>query len=175
MDGFAVRWEDFEEQEHAIGKPIALKVIEEVPAGKVATKTVAGSGDSHHHRRSMPQGALAVVKVEETEPSAGSVKMFKPIEPRAIFVRKGKMSKRANALSEKVRRFARQKRGCYRSLAKSFVLVYQQPRVAIISTGDELADFDERFSEEKIINSNSYGIAAAVQEAEAFRSCWGSR
>jgi molybdopterin molybdotransferase len=34
-----------------------------------------------------------------------------------------------------------------------------------LSTGDELADLDERFSEEKIINSNSYGIAAAVQEA----------
>ena len=39
MDGFAVRWEDLK-QEHAIGKPIVLKVIEEVPAGKVATKTV---------------------------------------------------------------------------------------------------------------------------------------
>src|SRR5690242_8756010 len=50
-------------------------------------------------------------------------------------------------------------------LAKSFVFVYQRPRVAILSTGDELADLDERFSEEKIINSNSYGIAAAVQDA----------
>ena len=50
-------------------------------------------------------------------------------------------------------------------LAKSFVLVYQRPRVAIFSTGDELADLDERFSDEKIINSNSYGIAAAVKES----------
>jgi molybdopterin molybdotransferase len=50
-------------------------------------------------------------------------------------------------------------------LAKSFVLVYQRPRVAILSTGDELADLDERFDEDKIINSNSYGTAAAVQEA----------
>jgi len=50
-------------------------------------------------------------------------------------------------------------------LAKSFVFVYQRPRVAILSTGDELADLDERFDEDKIINSNSYGIAAAVQEA----------
>ncbi len=40
MDGFAVRWEDLK-QEHAITKPIVLKVIEEVPAGKAATKTVA--------------------------------------------------------------------------------------------------------------------------------------
>ena len=50
-------------------------------------------------------------------------------------------------------------------LAKSFLFAYQRPRVAILSTGDELADLDERFSDEKIINSNSYGIAAAVQEA----------
>lgn len=50
-------------------------------------------------------------------------------------------------------------------LAKPFVFAYQRPRVAILSTGDELADLDERFSDEKIINSNSYGIAAAVQEA----------
>ena len=50
-------------------------------------------------------------------------------------------------------------------LAKSFVLTYQQPRVAVLSTGDELADLDERFNEEKIINSNSYGIAAAILEA----------
>jgi molybdopterin molybdotransferase len=50
-------------------------------------------------------------------------------------------------------------------LAKSFVFVHQRPRVAILSTGDELADLDEPHSEEKIINSNSYGIAAAVQEA----------
>src|ERR1044071_6827235 len=44
MDGFAVRWEDLK-QEHAIAKPVMLKVIEEVPAGKVATKTV-GVGEA---------------------------------------------------------------------------------------------------------------------------------
>lgn len=50
-------------------------------------------------------------------------------------------------------------------LAKSFVLVHQRPRVGILSTGDELADLDESFDENKIVNSNSYGIAAGVQEA----------
>jgi molybdopterin molybdotransferase len=50
-------------------------------------------------------------------------------------------------------------------LAKSFLMVHQRPRVAVLSTGDELADLDERFDEDKIINSNSYGLAAAVQEA----------
>jgi len=37
--------------------------------------------------------------------------------------------------------------------------------VGILSTGDELADLDEQFDEHKIVNSNSYGIAAAVKEA----------
>src|SRR3989442_9080600 len=50
-------------------------------------------------------------------------------------------------------------------LAKSFIFVYQRPRVSILSTGDELADLDERFNEEKIVNSNSYAIAAQVKEA----------
>src|SRR5437867_2108944 len=40
MDGFAVRWEDIK-QEHAITKPVVLRVIEDVPAGKVATKSVS--------------------------------------------------------------------------------------------------------------------------------------
>src|SRR5437867_11145926 len=39
MDGFAVRWEDIK-QEHAITKPVGLRVIEDVPAGKVASKSV---------------------------------------------------------------------------------------------------------------------------------------
>src|SRR4029078_9709259 len=39
MDGFAVRWEDIK-QEHAIQKPVMLTVIEDVPAGKMPTKTV---------------------------------------------------------------------------------------------------------------------------------------
>ena len=39
MDGFAVRWDDIK-QEHAIQKPVTLTVIEDVPAGKMPTKTV---------------------------------------------------------------------------------------------------------------------------------------
>jgi molybdopterin molybdotransferase len=165
MDGFAVRWDDLK-QEHAIGKPIVLKVIEEVPAGKVATKTV-GPGQAIRIMTGapLPQGATAVVKVEETEPSAGSVKMFKPIEPRANIRPQGEDVKKGECIIRKGTQIRPAEAGMLAILAKSFVLVYQQPRVAILSTGDELADLDERFSEEKIINSNSYGIAAAVQEA----------
>ena len=165
MDGFAVRWEDLK-QEHAISKPVVLTVIEDVPAGKVATKAV-GPGQAIRIMTGapLPRGANAVVKVEETEPSADSVKIFKPIEPRANVRPQGEDVTKGDCIIRRGTQIRPADAGMLAILAKSFVLVYQQPRVAILSTGDELADLDERFSEEKIINSNSYGIAAAVQEA----------
>ncbi len=44
-------------------------------------------------------------------------------------------------------------------------MVYQRPRVAILATGDEIADLDDPAPHSKIINSNSYTIAGQVLEA----------
>jgi molybdopterin molybdotransferase len=52
--------------------------------------------------------------------------------------------------------------GMLASFQRSFVSVYQQPRVAILSTGDELIELDEPWAEGKIVNSNSYSLAAQV-------------
>ena len=165
MDGFAVRWEDIK-QEHAITKPVALKVIEDVPAGTVATRTV-GPGQAIRIMTGapIPKGADTVVKVEETEPSENTVKIFKEVERGSNIRPQGEDVKKGDCIIAKGTQIRPAEAGMLAILAKSFVLVYQRPRVAILSTGDELADLDERFDEEKIINSNSYGTAAAVQEA----------
>ena len=165
MDGFAVRYDDIK-QEHAIGKAVTLKVIEDVPAGKMATKTV-GPGQAIRIMTGapVPKGADTVLKVEDTEHAPDSVKVFKP-EPRGSNIRpQGEDVKKGERIIAKGTQIRPGEAGMLAILAKSFVFVYQRPRVAILSTGDELADLDERFSEEKIINSNSWGIAAAVQEA----------
>ena len=113
----------------------------------------------------IPKGADTVLKVEDTEHTPDSVRVFKP-EPRGSNIRpQGEDVKKGDCIIPKGTTIRSGEAGMLAILAKSFVLVYQRPRVAILSTGDELADLDERFSEEKIINSNSYGIAAAVQEA----------
>ena len=165
MDGFAVRWEDVK-QDHAIAKPVVLKIIEEVPAGKVATKTL-GVGEAIRIMTGapIPRGANAVVKVEDTEPSADSVRIFKPIEEHANIRPQGEDVKQGDCIMPRGTQIRPAEAGMLAILARSFVFVYQRPRVAILSTGDELADLDERFDDDKIINSNSYGIAAAVQEA----------
>lgn len=165
MDGFAVRWEDIR-QEHAIQKPVTLAVIEDVPAGKMPSKTVgAGQAIRIMTGAPIPRGADTVLKVEDTEHTPDTVRVFKT-EPRGANVRpQGEDVKKGDCIIAKGTRIRPGEAGMLAILAKSFVFAYQRPRVAILSTGDELADLDERFSEEKIINSNSYGIAAAVQEA----------
>jgi len=165
MDGFAVRWEDIK-KEHEITKPAELTIIEDVQAGQVATKIV-GSGEAIRIMTGapVPAGADTVVRVEYTEPSETSVRIFQP-EPQGANIRlKGEDVMEGECIIPKGTQLRPGEIGMLAILAKSFVLVHQRPRIAILSTGDELADLDEKFDEHKIVNSNSYGIAAGVQEA----------
>ena len=165
MDGFAVRWEDIR-QEHAVTKPTELKVIEDVPAGKTASKSV-GPGQAIRIMTGapVPKGADTVIKVEETECAGEIVRIFKAIERGGNIRPQGEDVKKGDCIIPKGTQLRPADVGMLAILAKSYVFVHQRPRIAILSTGDELADLDERFNEDKIINSNSYGIAAAVQEA----------
>ncbi|RMH07550.1 MAG: molybdopterin molybdenumtransferase MoeA, partial [Nitrospirae bacterium] len=165
MDGFAVRWEDIR-KEHEITKPPVLKIVEDVPAGKTATKVVRpGEAIRIMTGAPIPAGADTVVRVEFTESDDHQVRILQP-EPKGANIRpRGEDVKAGDCIIAKGTVLRPAEIGMLAILAKSFVSVYQRPRVAILSTGDELADLDERFDENKIVNSNSYGIAAAVQEA----------
>jgi molybdopterin molybdotransferase len=145
MDGFAVRAEDIA-QEHAISKPVTLTVIEDVPAGKMPAKSV-GKGQAIRIMTGapIPTGADTIIKVEDTEHSPDSVRVFKP-EPRGSNIRpQGEDVQKGDCIIPKGTQIRSGEAGMLAILAKSFVPVYQRPRVAILSTGDELADLDVRF------------------------------
>jgi molybdopterin molybdotransferase len=165
MDGFAVRHEDIK-QAHAVTTPTMLTVIEDVPAGKFPAKSV-GKGEAIRIMTGapIPKGADTVLKVEDTENTTTSVKVFKEEQKGANIRLQGEDVRKGECIIPKGKAIRPAEAGMLAILAKSFIFVYQRPRVAILSTGDELADLDERFSEEKIVNSNSYGIAAQVREA----------
>src|SRR5713226_1340931 len=80
MDGFAVRYEDIQ-QAHAITTSTVLKVIEDVPAGKFPAKPV-GKGEAIRIMTGapIPKGADTVLKVEDTENTPTTVKVFKEVE-----------------------------------------------------------------------------------------------
>ncbi len=166
MDGFAVRWADVH-SEQAISTIPELNVVEDVAAGAVATKSV-GPGEAIRIMTGapMPAGADTVVRIEYTEPSETSVRIMMAEYGQGANIRpKGDDVQEGECIIAKGTQLRSGEIGMLAILAKSFVLVHQRPRVGILSTGDELADLDESFDENKIVNSNSYGIAAGVQEA----------
>ncbi len=166
MDGFAVRWADVH-SEHAISTIPELTIVEDVAAGAVATKSV-GPGEAIRIMTGapMPPGADTVIRVEYTEPSEKSVRIMMQEYGKGANIRpKGDDVQEGECIIAKGTTLRSGEIGMLAILAKSFVLVHQRPRVGILSTGDELADLDESFDENKIVNSNSYGIAAGVQEA----------
>ncbi len=165
MDGFAVRWADIH-SEHTISKIPELKIVEDVAAGAVAMKSV-GPGEAIRIMTGapMPAGADTVVRIEYTEPSESNVRIMLSEYGQGANIRpKGEDVQEGDCIIAKGTQLRSGEIGMLAILAKSFVLVHQRPRVGILSTGDELADLDESFDENKIINSNSYGIAAGVQE-----------
>src|SRR5208282_1470936 len=51
------------------------------------------------------------------------------------------------------------------SVGKSHLLVYSRPRIAVLSTGDEIVDIDVPPALNQIRNSNSYSLAVQIQTA----------
>src|SRR4029078_13075281 len=98
MDGFAVRWNDIK-QEHAIQKPVTLEVIEDVPAGKMASKSFgAGQAIRIMTAAPLPKGVDTVLKVEDTECTAESVRVFKPEQQGANIRPQGEDAKKGECI-----------------------------------------------------------------------------
>jgi len=164
MDGYAVRWSDTAGASRATSR--RLKIIEEIPAGTLPQKKVQpGEASKIMTGAPLPEGADAVVKVEETERHGDQVQIFEAAEEGDFIRKKGEALRTGDLLLKKGIRIRPADIAMMASIGKSIVPVYQQPRVAILSTGDELADLDEARGPNKILNSNGYGLAAQVIEA----------
>jgi molybdopterin molybdotransferase len=113
----------------------------------------------------IPPGADTVVRIEDTEEENGRV-WIKRQERAGTHIRmSGEDIRRGQVVLEKGRRLRPADIGLLASVGRSFVLVHQRPRVAILSTGNELAEIDETLRPGQIVNSNAYSLAAAVREA----------
>lgn len=166
MDGFAVRAAD------TVGasaeSPAVLKVIEEVPAGSVARLAVeAGQATRIMTGAPMPQGADAVVKIEDTVPGHAGEQVAVRLELtsgdnvrlRGEDVRAGDDVLAAGDV------IGPAAVGLAAATGNSLACVYRRPRVAILSTGDELVDVADAPGPGKIHDSNSHALAAQVSAA----------
>ncbi len=163
MDGYALRFEDV--QKASENHPVRLEVIEDLPAGFIAKRTV-GRGQAIRIMTGapIPKGADTVIPVEDTKKEDGFVLIYKVI-PLGENIRKaGEDVRKGDRIISKGDIILPAGVGMLASVGRSSVSVYQKPLVAILCTGDELVDVDETLEEGKIISSNSYTLAAQVKD-----------
>jgi molybdopterin molybdotransferase len=164
MDGYAVRWGDI--QGASRPNPAVLRVLGDLPAGRVF-RGHGGPGEAVRIMTGapLPEGFDTVVQVEDTEKDGDRVKVFGPGEKGKNIRFSGEDVKAGEKIMETGDLLRPAHIGMLASLQRSMVSVYQQPRVAILSTGDELLEIDEPWQEGKIVNSNSYSLASLVEES----------
>ncbi|MCK7506753.1 MAG: molybdopterin molybdotransferase MoeA [Desulfobacterales bacterium] len=163
MDGYAVRSADTKGV-HAL-KPVELKVIETIAAGSAPRKTLKeGQAARIMTGAVIPKGADAVVRREDTEERGKTVRI-KVAAPKGLDIRfSGEDVQKGERVIAAGSVLRPGHIGMLAALGKSFVSVHQKPRVAILSTGDELVDIEIDPPPGKIVNSNSYSLAAQILE-----------
>jgi molybdopterin molybdotransferase len=143
-------------------------VIEDLPAGFIATKTVAkGQAIRIMTGAPIPRGADSVVQVEETKREDGFVAIFKTTSPGEFIRKAGEDVKKGDRIISKGDVIRPAEVGMLASAGRSSLSVYQRPMVSILCTGEELVDVDDDLGEGKIISSNSYSLAAQVKDCGA--------
>jgi molybdopterin molybdotransferase len=158
MDGYAVRSEDCRQ-------PAVLRVTGFLPAGARADEEVApGCAIKIMTGAPLPPGADAVVPVEETEALADGVRILNPVAQDAHVRFMGEDVRFGECILPRGSLLRPAEIGMLASYGKVFVPVYRRARIAILATGDELAELGEAFSEDKIINSNTLALHAAIKE-----------
>jgi len=111
------------------------------------------------------EGADAIVPVEQTRGSCDTVEILSAVEPRTFIRPRGEDLRQGEVVMDAGKRLTPADLGTLASLNRSTVDVMRRPRVAIISTGDELVDVDQAPTGAQIVNSNAYSLAGAVREA----------
>lgn len=164
MDGYAVRHDDV--RPAGPDAPVTLSVAEVIQAGAVPAKPVEpGTANKIMTGAILPRGADTVVKVEDTVEDDGRVRIRAAGSKGANVRLSGEDICTGQTILRRGRVLRPADVGLLASVGRSSVLVHQRPRVAVLSTGDELAEVDVPLEPGQIVNSNAYTLAAAVREA----------
>ena len=166
MDGYAVRAADTVNA--GPENPVVLDVIEDIPAGVFPEREVGpGQASRIMTGAPLPQGADAVVRLEDTKIEGKRVLVLVPMTLGTDIRLAGEDVRKGELVISRGTVIRPAEVGMMAALGRSFVFVHQKPLVAILATGDELMDIDEDSSSWKIISSNSYSTAAQVLESGA--------
>ncbi|NCA85783.1 MAG: molybdopterin molybdenumtransferase MoeA [Clostridia bacterium] len=154
MDGYACRRADLD-------KP--LEVIEVIPAGVVPVKMIAAGTCSKLMTGGMlPQGADMVIMVEDTEPAGENRIRFTGTKSSDNFCHTGEDIRKNDRVLEAGTLLRPQHIAILASVGCVEPLVYDQPVVGVLSTGDELVEPHQKPAPSQIRNSNAAQLMAQI-------------
>lgn len=176
MDGYAVRAEDVTTATQ--NTPVQLRVTMDIPAGTAPTQALQpGEAARIMTGAPMPDGADAVVPVEQTDQNWRSgadealseqVAIFSPVRAGDYVRPVGEDVKAGQTVLHAGTLLRAPEIGALAGIGIGQVPVVRKPRVAIVSTGDELVGVDEPLTPGKIRDSNSYTLYGLVLQYDGF-------
>ncbi|MDU4884350.1 gephyrin-like molybdotransferase Glp [uncultured Clostridium sp.] len=159
MDGYAVIAEDsiLKEKIKVIDKVFAGNVCNSEVISKTAVRIMTGAP--------IPVGATAVIKQEDvTLTDDNFIILNKSIKDNENICFKGEDVSKGKLLVSKGKKLDFADIGIIASTGIEKIKVYKLPKIALISTGDEVIDIDDTLMQGKIFNSNKYSIISRIKE-----------
>ena len=146
--------------------PAMLEVIGEIRAGENPNLLPAhvdpGQAVSIMTGAPVPAETDAVVMVEYTSRRGNRVEITREVVPGENIVARGAEARQGGLLVDRGVRLNDAAIALAASVGKSRVEVYKRPRIAVLTTGDEIVGVDATPGRTQIRNSNSYSLAAQV-------------
>jgi len=159
MDGYAVRAADLSMV------PAQLSVVADIKAGDLPTLTVqAGQCARTMTGAPIPLGTDTVIRVEDTQAvAADKVQINVSAQEGKDIRRRGENLRTDEVVLTAGPEINPGALGILAMVKAAKVTVQRRPRVAILSSGDELEGLDDTFDANKIPDANSYALMAQVQ------------
>jgi molybdopterin molybdotransferase len=172
MDGYAVRARDTFGASETL--PAFLEIAGEVAMGEQASQQLKpGKAIAIPTGGMLPEGADAVVMVEYTAPlDAQTIEVTRAVAPGENILKKGEDIALGEQLLPRGWRLRPQDVGMLAALGASSIAVHARPRVAMLSTGDEIVPVSTPvLPPGKVRDINNFALAAQIQQVGAVPGC----
>ena len=163
MDGYAVRYQDV--KDCSADNPITLEIVTEIAAGDRPTTEIKSGQTARIFTGAMlPEGADTIVIQENTQREGDRVRILSAPEEEEFIRHKGAFYQAGTPLLAAGVKIGAPEIAVLATAQCTELTVYRRPRVAILSTGDELVTPEQTLQPGQIVDSNQYALASFIAD-----------